>query len=53
MSVAIRGVFQYGDRVFVHAGAGITSASDPVAEARESSTKLRTVEQALMRAVVR
>lgn len=53
LSVAIRGAFQYGDRVFVHAGAGITSASDPAAEARESTMKLLTVEQALQRAALR
>ncbi len=46
-SLAIRGVFRYGRRSFLHAGAGIMAESRPEAELAETAAKLRAMEVAL------
>jgi anthranilate/para-aminobenzoate synthase component I len=46
-SLAIRGIFRYGERSFLQAGAGIMPESLPEAELAETAHKLRAMEDAL------
>jgi salicylate synthetase len=46
-ALAIRSVFRYGRRTFLHAGAGIMPESRPEAELSETTHKLRAMEDAL------
>jgi anthranilate/para-aminobenzoate synthase component I len=46
-SLAIRGIFRYGERSFLQAGAGIMPESRPDAELAETAHKLRAMEDAL------
>jgi salicylate synthetase len=50
-SLAIRGVFRYGQRSFLQAGAGIMPESRPDAELAETAYKLRAMEDALAHTV--
>jgi anthranilate/para-aminobenzoate synthase component I len=50
-ALAIRSVFRYGQRSFLHAGAGIMPESRPEAELSETTHKLRAMEEALTLAV--
>ncbi len=49
-SLAIRGIFRYGGRSFLHAGAGIMGESVPEAELMETAQKLHAMEDALAHA---
>jgi salicylate synthase len=48
-SLAIRGIYRYGARTFVHAGAGIMAESAPAAELAETEYKLSAMREALAR----
>ncbi len=50
-SLAIRGIFRYGQRTFLQAGAGIMPDSVPEAELAETAHKLRAMEDALAQTV--
>lgn len=50
-SLAIRGIYRYGRRTFLQAGAGIMAESDPLAELDETAHKLAAMREALARAV--
>ncbi|HLH21714.1 MAG TPA: chorismate-binding protein [Chloroflexota bacterium] len=50
-ALAIRGIFRYGRRTFLQAGAGIMPDSVPEAELAETAHKLRAMEDALARTV--
>jgi salicylate synthetase len=50
-SLAIRGIFRYGDRTFLHAGAGIMPESRPAAELAETGYKLQAMQAALAQTV--
>jgi anthranilate/para-aminobenzoate synthase component I len=50
-SLAIRGIFRYGQRTFLQAGAGIMPDSVPEAELAETEHKLRAMEDALAQTV--
>jgi salicylate synthase len=50
-SLAIRGIFRYGARTFLQAGAGIMPDSVPEAELAETAHKLRAMEDALAQTV--
>jgi salicylate synthetase len=50
-SLAIRGIFRYGTRTFLQAGAGIMPDSVPEAELAETAHKLRAMEDALAQTV--
>jgi salicylate synthetase len=50
-ALAIRGLFRYGRRTFLQAGAGIMPESDPEAELAETIYKLRAMEEALAQTV--
>jgi anthranilate/para-aminobenzoate synthase component I len=49
-SLAIRGVFRYGERTYLHTGAGIMAESIPERELAETEHKLSAASQALARA---
>jgi salicylate synthase len=51
-SLAIRGIFRYGRRTFLQAGAGIMPDSVPEAELAETAHKLRAMEDALAQTVM-
>jgi anthranilate/para-aminobenzoate synthase component I len=48
-SLAIRGIYRYGGRTVLQAGAGIMPESQPDAERAEVAAKLRAMEEALAR----
>lgn len=50
-SLAIRGIYRYGQRTFLQAGAGIMAESDPLAELDETAHKLAAMREALSHAV--
>jgi salicylate synthetase len=48
-SLAIRGMYRYGERTFLHAGAGIVAESVPESEFTETEHKLAITREALSR----
>jgi salicylate synthetase len=48
LAIAIRSVYQYGQRVVLNAGAGIVQESDPDFEYTETCNKMNTIQKAII-----